>query len=413
MLRVAVVGAGKFSAMFLSAARTLEDARIVGVADLSEERARATLARVGWRDERTEVTADALSLIDGRRVDLVVEATGSPAAAAAHALKALEERCHVVMVTAEVDALLGPLLAARAREAGVSYSLAYGDQPALVWELVEWARTCGFEVVCAGKGTKHLPAFHASTPETVWEHYGLDPAYAAREGLNAKLYNSFLDGTKSAIEMALVADATGLVPQDDGLRFPPCPADRLASVLNPGAALTRSGTVEVVSSLELDGTPVENDLRWGVYVVFATAEEHVRGWLAEYGVQTDEDGRFGALYRPSHLVGLELGVSVLRTARGEPTGTPSAFVADVVATAKRDLAAGTLLDGEGGSTVYGSLLPARRSLDVGALPVALANGVRLTRDVAAGGPVRRADVELDPNDLLVRLRAELETGFAP
>ena len=199
----------------------------------------------------------------------------------------------------------------------VVYSMAYGDQPALISELVDWARAIGFPVVCAGKGTKYLPGYHRSTPDTVWDHYGLTAEQAAAGGMNPQMFNSFLDGTKSAIEMAAVANACGLDPAPDGLAFPPCGVDDLAHVLRPravGGALHRAGTVEVISSEERDGRHVPGDLRWGVYVVFEAPDDYVRRCFAEYGVRTDASGGYAALYRPSHLIGLELGISVASAA---------------------------------------------------------------------------------------------------
>ena len=241
------------------------------------------------------------------------------------------------------------------------YSLAYGDQPALICELVDWARACGFRVIAAGKGTKYLPEYHASTPETVWGYYGLTAEQARIGRMNPQMFNSFLDGTKSGIEMAAVANATGLTPPPDGLAFPPCGTHDLADVLRPGkaGALHHAGQVEVISSLQRDGRDVANDLRWGVYVVFEAPTDYAMRCFKEYGVVTDPSGRITALYRPFHLIGLELNVSVLSAAlRGEATGAPTGFRGDVVATAKRDLRAGEMLDGEGGACVWGKLLPA-------------------------------------------------------
>ncbi len=256
------------------------------------------------------------------------------------------------------------------------YSLAYGDLPALICEMVDWARSCGFRVIAAGKGTKYLPEYHASTPETVWRFYGLTPETARAGGMNPQMFNSFLDGTKSAIEMAAVANATGLTAPPDGLAFPPVGVDALARVLRPGnhpGALHHAGQVEVVSSLARDGSAVPGDLRCGVYVVFETDNPYTMRCFTEYGVVTDETGRVSALYRPFHLIGLELNVSVLSAAlRGEPTGAPDAFRADVVSVAKRDLRAGEVLDGEGGACVWGRLMPAADSLAVGGLPIGLA-----------------------------------------
>ena len=321
----------------------------------------------------------------------MIDSTGNPAAALAHAMACLEHGKHLVNVTVEADVLAGPLLAKRFDAAGLVYSLAYGDQPALIAEQVDWARASGFRVVCAGKGTKYLPAYHHSTPDTVWEHYGLSPEQADAGGLNPKMFNSFLDGTKSAIEMAAVANACDLTPQPRGLGFPPCAADELAQILRPqavGGCLAVDGTVEVVSSLQRDGSPVPRDLRWGVYVVFEAPDDYVRRCFAEYGLETDQSGRYAALYRPTHLIGLELGISVASAAlRGEPTGAPAAFHGDAATIAKRDLAAGETLDGEGGYTVWGRLMPAADSLAAGVLPIGLAHGVRLTRPVAVGEPV--------------------------
>jgi predicted homoserine dehydrogenase-like protein len=427
-LRVALVGAGKFGTMFLAQARRTPGIHVSAIADLHPGRAVASLARAGWetarsqarsideacRDGSTWVTDDAGRAIAAGPVEIVVEATGNPAAGIRHALACFEHGKHVVMVNVEADCLAGPLLARRAREAGVVYSLAYGDQPALICEMVDWARAAGFEVVAAGKGTKYLPAYHDSTPDTVWRHYGFTPEQVAGGDFNAQMFNSFLDGTKSAIEMAAVANATGLAPAPDGLGFPPCGADDLARVLRPradGGVLHHRGQVEVVSSLHRDGRAVERDLRWGVYCSFAADGEYVRRCFAEYGLATDDSGNYAAMYKPYHLIGLELGISVASVGlRAEPTGAPAGFHGDVVAVAKRDLAEGETLDGEGGHTVWGRLMPAHDSLALGGLPIGLAHGVRLVRRVARGRALAWSDVTaLDSQ--AARLRREMETLF--
>ncbi|WP_376097930.1 NAD(P)H-dependent oxidoreductase [Roseomonas sp. CCTCC AB2023176] len=428
-VRVGLIGAGKFGSMFLAQAGRMPGLHVVGIADLDPGRARAALARVGWEEARygarsfgealssdtTFVTDDAAALI-AADLEVVVEATGHPAAGIRHALACIAHRRHVVMVNVEADVLAGPLLARRAAEAGVVYSMAYGDQPALIAEIVDWARAIGLEVVCAGKGTKYLPAYHASTPDTVWGHYGFTEAQVAAGDFNARMFNSFLDGTKSALEMAAVANATGLVPPEDGLLFPPCGVDDLPQVLRPraeGGVLERRGTVEVVSSLERDGRPVFRDLRWGVYAVFAAPDEYVRRCFSEYGLKTDASGNYAAMYKPYHLIGLELGISVASVAlRGEPTGATRGFGGDVVATAKRDLRAGEVLDGEGGYCVYGRLTSARASLTAGALPIGLAHGVTLRRDVQAGATVRWDDVSFDATDAVIAFRRETEATFS-
>ncbi|UCG99041.1 MAG: Gfo/Idh/MocA family oxidoreductase [Burkholderiales bacterium] len=413
-LGVGLIGAGKFGSMYLSQIRHTPGARLAAVADLDPARARAALAQVGWPEAvigAVAFTDDAAALIGRGDVDIVIDATGSPAAGIAHVLACCEQGKHIVMVNVEADALAGPLLAKRAREAGIVYSLAYGDQPALICEMVDWAHAIGFEVIAAGKGTKYLPEFHASTPDTVWDYYGVTAEDARLGGLNPQMFNSFLDGTKSAIEMCAVANATGLAAPY-GLGFPPCGVDDLPRVLRPrneGGVLAQRGQVEVVSSLQRDGRPVFRDLRWGVYVVFAGGSEYVERCFREYGLNTDPSGRYASMYKPYHLIGLELGISVASVGlRGEPTGAPIAFNADVVATAKRDLAAGEMLDGEGGFTVYGKLLPAAESLRIGGLPLGLAHHVKLRHAVAAGQPVRWVDVSIDESGLAVRIRRQME-----
>jgi predicted homoserine dehydrogenase-like protein len=434
-VRVGLIGAGKFGSMFLAQARVTSGLHVLGIADLDPARARQALAATGWPQEAfgaksfaealasgaTHITGDANTLIAAGGLDVVIDATGSPAAGIGHARACVANGKHLVMVNVEADVLAGPLLAREFARAGLVYALAYGDQPALICEMVDWARACGLPVVAAGKGTKYLPEYHASTPDTVWPYYGLTPERAKAGGMNPQMFNSFLDGTKSAIEMAAVANATGLTPAPHGLDFPPCGVDALPSVLRPkaeGGTLHHKGQVEVISCLERDGSPVPRDLRWGVYVVFEAPPgpggDYTARCFAEYGMVTDDSGRYAALYKPFHLIGLELGISVLSAVlRGEATGAATGFRGDVAAVAKRALKAGELLDGEGGFTVWGRLMPAADSLAAGALPIGLAHGVTLTRDIPQGGIVTWDSVRIDETAPAVRARREMERAFAP
>ncbi|CAM4075225.1 NAD(P)H-dependent oxidoreductase [Bordetella tumbae] len=429
-LRVALIGAGKFGSMFLSQARRTPGIQLVAVADLQPSRARAALTRVGWppdalhaeslpdaaRSRRVYFSDDALEVIASPEIQIVIDATGHAAGGIAHVLACCEHGKHIIMVNVEADALAGPLLARRAREAGIVYSLAYGDQPALICDMVDWARASGFEVIAAGKGTKYLPEFHTSTPDTVWPYYGFTDEMVAAGDFNAQMFNSFLDGTKSAIEMAAVSNATGLLPAPSGLHFPPCGVDDLPRVLRPreeGGMLHHRGQVEVISSLERDGRPVFRDLRWGVYVTLAADSDYVRRCFKEYGLLTDPSGNYAAMYKPYHLIGLELGISVASVGlRHEPTGSPTGWHGDVVATAKRDLAVGQELDGEGGYTVYGRLMPARDSVADGYLPLGLAHKVKLKNPVRQSQPIRWHDVEFDDKSAAVQFRREMEQTFA-
>ena len=429
-LRVGLIGAGKFAAMYLAQVPNTPGVHLAGIADLQPQNARANLARVGWKAESysaasvdealarrtTHLGEDWQALVSHPAIEIVIEATGNPVAAIEHALAAFRNGKHVVMVTVEADAFCGPILAQRAQAAGVVYSLAYGDQPALICDLVDWARAAGFNVVAAGRGHKWLPHYAQSTPDTVWEHWGLTPEQAKTGGLNPKMFNSFLDGSKPAIETSAVCNATGLTPAPWGLAYPPCSIDALPAVMKPqveGGCLHHKGQVEVASSLQLDGQPIPYDIRMGVWVVFEGETEYVRRCFMEYGVQTDPTGRYACLYKRWHLIGLEVGISVAAVGlRGEPTGCATGWRADAVAFAKRDLRAGEMLDGEGGYTVAGRLMPAVDSLAQGCLPLGLAQGVKLLAPVAAGQPVRWSHVAHDTGLAAVRLRREMEAQYA-
>lgn len=429
-VRVGVIGCGKFASMYLAQAPTTPGLHVLGIADLAPARAIENLKRVGWAPARygakslgaavdqgtTHLGDDVAALVRHPAVDVIVEATGHPPAGVRHALMAIAAKKHVVMVTVEADAFVGPLLARKAAEAGVIYSLAYGDQPALICDLVDWARASGFAVTAAGRGHKWLPKFAQSTPDTVWENWGLSAEQARIGGMNPRMFNSFLDGTKPAIESTAVANATGLTPAPDGLTYPPCATADLAEVMRPraeGGMLDHKGQVEVVSSLRPDGSEIADNLRWGVWVVFEAPNEYSARCFREYGLATDRSGRYASMYKRWHLIGLELGISVASVAlRGEATGCATGFRADAVAMAKKDMNQGDVLDGEGGYTVSGKLLPAAASLKLGALPIGLAHNVTLKRPVKQGAIVTWVDVAADEGDDVVRFRREMERVFA-
>ncbi len=430
-VRIGLIGAGKFGSMYLAQVPRTPGVHLVAIADLSPDAARANLARVGWQDARcraasidealrlgnTHIGDDWQALLRHPAIDLVVECTGNPIAAVDHCLAAFAQHKHVVNVTVEADALCGPLLAHHAAQAGVIYSLAFGDQPALICDLVDWARTCGFPVVAAGRGHKWLPHFCESTPETVWAYYGLSPEQAERGGLNPKMFNSFLDGSKPSIESTAVANATGLGVPSNGLLYPPASVADIPFVTRPiteGGVLERKGMVEVISSLEANGRAIPYDIRMGVWVTVEAETDYIKNCFEEYNAHTDPSGRYFTLYKRWHLIGLEVGMSVASVAlRAEATGVPGTWAADVVATAKRDLRVGELLDGEGGYTVWGKLLPAATSAAMGGLPLGLAHGVKLLRPVQKGQSLCWADVLIDTSSAAYRTRQAMVQRFAP
>jgi len=222
-----------------------------------------------------------------------------------------------------------------------------------------------------------------------------------------------LDGSKPSIESAAVANATGLHVPSNGLLYPPASIADIPYVTRPkseGGVLERKGMVEVVSCLETDGRTIPYDIRMGVWVTVEGETDYIRNCFEEYNAHTDPSGRYFTLYKRWHLIGLEVGMSVASVAlRGEPTGVARQWVADVVATAKRDLKAGEILDGEGGYTVWGKLLPAETSRAIRGLPLGLAHQIKLKRPVALGQCLSWDDVEIDPQLPAVQLRQELES----
>jgi len=429
-LHVGLIGAGKFGSMYLAQVPRTPGVHMVGIADLSPTNVLKNLARIAWEKERSEASTldqaikngttfvgdDWRSLVAHPNIDIIIECTGNPVAAVEHCLEAFKQGKHIINVTVEADAFCGPLLAHRARQAGVVYTLAYGDQPGLACELVDWARTCGFPIVAAGRGHKWLPTYRESTPETVWNHWGVSAEQARIGGMNPKMFNAFLDGSKPAIESAAIANATGLQAPDHGLMFPPASVEQLPTVMrlrSEGGILDKKGVVEVASSLQRDGSSVGYDIRKGVWVVVEAPTDYIARCFKEYQVFTDPTGRSMVQYKKWHLIGLELGISVASVGlRQEPTGVAQHFNADVIATAKRDLKQGEMLDGEGGYTVFGKLYPAKASLANCSVPLGLAHHLKLIRPIPKDQSLTWGDVQIDENLMAYRVRRQMEAIFS-
>lgn len=430
-IRVGLIGAGKFGSMVLAQARKIDGYHVVAVADLDIGKIRKSMARTGWTEAEyaatsfgdamdggsTFLTDDAAALCAFDGIDCVIEATGHPLAGVRHALMAIEGMKHIVMVNVEADVMCGPILARKARAKGLVYSMAYGDQPAFCCELVDWVKSCGFELVSAGKGMNFQPEYRYSTPDTVWSYFGWSEEFVAKGDFNPKMYNSFTDGTKAAIEMAAIANGTGLDCPDDGLAFHPAGLQDLASVFKPksdGGRLAKPGLVEIAASQEPDGREVLNNIRYGMFVTYRAPDEYTRECFGQYGLLTDKSGWYGSMWRPFHLIGLETSVSVLSAClRGEPTGTALEFRGDAVATAKSDLKAGDWLDGEGGYATWAKAIPATISTRIDALPMGLAHKVKLKRDVPRDQIVTYADVDVVDDLDVVDLRREQVTSMGP
>ena len=417
-VNVTLIGAGKFGSMFLSQAPYTKGLNVFTICDLNIDKAKKACREVGWSEDQINsiiFTEDFEKAINDDKIDVVVEATGHPSSGIKHARTCFKYGKHVIMVNVEADVLAGPSLSAEANSAEVVFSMAYGDQPSLTLEIIEWARASGFKVTAAGKGTKYMPEYHYSTPKTVWDHYGLTSDEAEKAGMNSKMFNSFLDGTKSSLEMSAIANASGLNVPNNGLLFPPCGMDDLASLLkekNKGGILEKNEQVEVVSSLERDGRPVFKDLRWGVYAVLQAPNDYAASCFKQYGMNTDQSGEFSAMYKPFHLIGMELNTSIFSASLLKlPTGQTKYFKGDVVSVSKRNLKKGEKLDGEGGFTVWGKLIPASTSLNLQALPIGLANDMYLKNDIDKDKILTWNDVEFDTNNEIIKYRHQMENKF--
>jgi homoserine dehydrogenase len=401
-IRIAFIGCGKFVSMFLAQYNHLDKIQIDSIVDLNIEQAKKNCSNSGL-DETTisEINfSKSLDEILDRNIEIFIEATGNPIVGTVHATNIIKNKKHVILVNVEADITCGKYLSDIAKENGVICSMAYGDQPSLIIEQIEWARLNGFSVVCAGKGTKYHPTFEYSTPDTVWGHYGLSKERAEKEsGMNPKMFNSFLCGDKSAIEMCAVSNAADLKCPSNGLTFPPIGVYDIAKKLIPkqeGGLIDFDGQVEVISSIDLNKNDIPNDLRWGVYIVIKAKNEYVKNCFKDYGMVTDSSGNYSAIWRPYHYIGLELAQSIYSIALdNRATGFTKKYNADVASYAKKDLKIGDKLDGEGGFCARGKLITSQKSKHEKILPLGLTDNAILKKNINKDEVIRLDDVELN------------------
>ena len=409
-INIAFIGCGKFISMFLSQYNQLKKIKIDTIVDLDIERAKSNCIKSGLKKETVEKInfVNSLDSILNRNIEIFIEATGNPIVGTQHAYKVIQSKKNIIMVNVEADVLCGKYLSDLAKENNVIYSMAYGDQPSLILEQIEWARLNGFFVTCAGKGTKYHPSFEYSTPENVWDNYGMTSEEAKNAGMNPKMFNSFVTGDKSSIEMAAVANASGLKCPKNGLTYPPVGVYDIANKLIPkenGGLIDHEGQVEVISSIDRNKIQIENDLRWGVYIVIKAQNNYVKDCFKEYGMVTDNSGEYSAIWRPYHYVGLELAQSIYSIALDKKsTGHTKFFNADVVSIAKKDLSSGEILDGEGGFTSRGRLVTSRNSVDSNFLPLGLSDGAKIKKSIKKDEFIKIDDVEIDWNQEVLKAR---------
>ena len=409
-INIAFIGCGKFISMFLSQYNQLKKIKIDTIVDLDIERAKSNCIKSGLQKETVEKInfVNSSDSILNRDIEIFIEATGNPIAGTQHAYKVIQSKKNIIMVNVEADVLCGKYLSDLAKENNVIYSMAYGDQPSLILEQIEWARLNGFFVTCAGKGTKYHPSFEYSTPENVWNNYGTTAREAKNAGMNPKMFNSFVTGDKSSIEMAAVANASGLKCPKNGLTYPPVGVYDIANKLIPkdnGGLIDHEGQVEVISSIDRNKIQIENDLRWGVYIVIKAQNNYVKDCFKEYGMVTDNSGEYSAIWRPYHYVGLELAQSIYSIALDKKsTGHTKFFNADVVSIAKKDLSSGEILDGEGGFTSRGRLVTSKNSVDSNFLPLGLSDGAKTKKSIKKDEFIKIEDVEINWNQEVLKAR---------
>ena len=427
-VRVGVIGAGLFGTNLVEQLERTPGIEPSGIADIEVEKAIQTFTRAGVPraiidrvDDAVRAT-DAMTgerrvvLADGRTlattgVDVIVEATGNPVAAAHHAFDAIMAGTHVVMATVEADTVVGPILAQLARTNGVTYAMAYGDQPALIVELHDWARAIGLDVIVAGKGNPAPASWQYGTPEDVFDRIGMTDTFVAERGLNPRMYNSFFDGTKVAVEMGAVGNALGFVPDVPRMHLPTADIPTIPQQLRPradGGILDRAGVVETVRTVTPDGKSLDQDIGFGVFIVTSTQSERTQRYFSQYsdsGMITASDGRYQLFWRPFHLPGVETGISVAHAAlHNAATGSPREHATEVVAAAKRELIAGDEIDGGGGYTVYGTLVSVDTATANGYVPLALLDGAIVERTVERDDIITDEHVRLDEDSFLYTLR---------
>lgn len=402
-IRMGLVGVGQMGKGIVAQSFHLAGVTISALADVDPDRSTAALARQGIAPVVTDDPDDAAAaVLDGGTVatgdaemlphlplDVVVEATGVPDVGVRVAVACAAAKRHLISMNVEADVTIGRYLNKQLTDAGAVYTLAAGDEPSAAWGLVDFARTIGLEVVAAGKG-KNNPLRRDATPASVADE-------AREKRMNPRMLAAFVDGSKTMCEMAALANATDFPPDVAGMHGPSIDADELTTVFRPreeGGILSKRGVVDYVTG----------DVAPGVFVVVSTEDDEIAHDLEYLAVGKRP---YWALIRPFHLANLEVPMTVVDVVRDRrPTLAPRHRVAEVGATAKRDLNPGDHILGIGDEHVYGFTWDAATADEMGLVPLGVTEGATVARKVEAHAPLRLEDVELDEDSLLVQVWRE-------
>jgi predicted homoserine dehydrogenase-like protein len=361
--------------------------------DTPDEEARKTINR--FAAENKLIVADNLSILFVLdNVDVVVDATGSPEAGAFIVSNAIISKKNIVTLNVEADATIGPVLKKMADDAGVMYTVSAGDEPAALKELYNFAYTLGLEVVAAGKG-KNNPLDCYANPTTLKD-------YAESKGSSPTMMTSFVDGTKSMVEMACLSNSTGLLPDCRGMHGPKADIKDLLDVFRlktDGGILSRKGVVDFAIG----------DLAPGVFLIYSTENKMIKADLKYLNLG---EGPYYLLYRPYHLTSIETPLSIaLAYFYGEPTITPDyGMISEVITVAKKDLSAGEMIDGIGKYTVYGLIEEYTKARKKNLLPIGISEGCILKENIQKDQPIKYNDVKLVEGSQVVKLR-KLQDGL--
>ncbi|HWJ86734.1 MAG TPA: homoserine dehydrogenase [Pelagibacterium sp.] len=343
------------------------------------------------------VTADTALMVTAPEVDVIIDATGKPGVGADFDLLGMEHGKHLVMMNVEADVTIGPWLKHEADRLGVLYSVGAGDEPSSCMELIEFTSALGLEIVAAGKG-KNNPLDHDAVPADYLEE-------AARRNMNPRMLVEFIDGSKTMVEMAAIANATGLVPDIPGMHGPNADRDTLAKVLIPeadGGVLTRSGVVDYT---------IGKGVAPGVFVIAKGTHPRIVERMDDLKVGK---GPYYAFYRPYHLTSLEVPLTAARMmlyGRTDMVPLPRP-VAEVCALAKRDLAPGDALDAIGETCYRSWTMTVGDARAAGAIPVGLLEGGRVTVPVKKGQLLTTANATPDTSTKLYALRQRQDAMLA-